>query len=317
MQQKHRFSTSLGAKLAGAGLCAALCVMAFLMLSGGTRAQDPPESNAPTVANWVQTYQPLTVSPEATHRGDLVLINAAHPATEETPAQLVSVYNEKNDAYWVKDKNVLLRQEVVAALNGLLGDFYALTQRHDLIVLSGYRDVAKQRKLWTNKVAEIGEEAASQWVARPGVSEHHSGYGLDLGFYRQGVASLTFDGEGAYAWIAKHAPSYGLILRYPLDKTAITGISNEPWHFRYVGLPHAQLIAAQGYCLEEYIPFLQGFPVDGAHWQTQDDQGRRYEIYYAQPDAQQQISVPRDVPYQISGDNQGGFIITVELPAAD
>jgi len=50
--------------------------------------------------------------------------------------------------------------------------------------------------------------------------------------------------------------NYGFILRYPEDKQEITGISYEPWHFRYVGLPHSQVITAQKWTLEEYHDYL-------------------------------------------------------------
>ena len=54
-------------------------------------------------------------------------------------------------------------------------------------------------------------------------------------------------------WLKEHAAEYGFILRYPKDKTAITGTSFEPWHYRYVGVEDAQKIMAQGLCLEEYL----------------------------------------------------------------
>ena len=50
-----------------------------------------------------------------------------------------------------------------------------------------------------------------------------------------------------------HSYKYGFILRYPEDKTDITGISYEPWHYRYVGKEAAEEIYRRGVCLEEYL----------------------------------------------------------------
>lgn len=55
--------------------------------------------------------------------------------------------------------------------------------------------------------------------------------------------------------------SYGFVLRYPKNKTHITKIGYEPWHFRYVGVPHSQIMSSQGWVLEEYIAFIQGLKV--------------------------------------------------------
>ncbi|MBQ1243239.1 MAG: D-alanyl-D-alanine carboxypeptidase family protein, partial [Clostridia bacterium] len=62
--------------------------------------------------------------------------------------------------------------------------------------------------------------------------------------------------EMAYKWLSDNAHKYGFILRYPSDKTDITGIAYEPWHFRYVGKSHAKEIYNQGLCLEEYVETL-------------------------------------------------------------
>ena len=54
-------------------------------------------------------------------------------------------------------------------------------------------------------------------------------------------------------WLMNHCYEYGFILRYPEDKTEITGIDYEPWHYRYVGRENAQKIQESGQCLEEYL----------------------------------------------------------------
>jgi D-alanyl-D-alanine carboxypeptidase len=85
-------------------------------------------------------------------------------------------------------------------------------------------------------------------VAIPGTSEHQLGLGVDIN--ADGVNSAGYE---VYDWLEAHCWEYGFILRYPEDKTDITGISNEPWHFRYVGQEAAEYIMSNGLCLEEYL----------------------------------------------------------------
>ena len=89
---------------------------------------------------------------------------------------------------------------------------------------------------------------AERIVAIPGTSEHQLGLALDI----LPAPELPDDG-GLYAWLAENAHRFGFILRYPADKTHITQIDYEPWHFRYVGLEAAQAIYQRRCCLEEYL----------------------------------------------------------------
>ena len=93
---------------------------------------------------------------------------------------------------------------------------------------------------------------AGKWVAVPGTSEHCLGYAADLCSLEE-----NFENSDQFAWLQKHCAEYGFILRYPKDKVDITKISYEPWHYRYVGSNHAQIIMSQGLCLEEYLEQLE------------------------------------------------------------
>ena len=66
-----------------------------------------------------------------------------------------------------------------------------------------------------------------------------------------------------YQWTEKHAWEYGYVIRYPKDKSAITGIISEPWHLRYVGIPAAQLMTEQDLCLEEFLGVAYDGQKDG------------------------------------------------------
>ncbi len=115
-----------------------------------------------------------------------------------------------------------------------------------------------------------------------------------------------FDGTGEYARAVENAWEYGFIQRYPPAKSGITGISYESWHFRYVGLPHAWVMKREDLCLEEYIDYLRGFSVDRPL--TVDCLGRSWRIWYAEGT---RVPVPAEGAYEISGNNAGGFIVTV------
>lgn len=126
-----------------------------------------------------------------------------------------------------------------------------------MIVAEGYRTQEDQQELMDEKVEEYQEKVlvkfvakwfAEKWVAVPGTSEHQLGIAVDIN--ADGILSA---GSEVYAWLAEHAHEYGFIQRYPEDKTEITGISYEPWHYRYVGEDVAAEIYEENICLEEYL----------------------------------------------------------------
>lgn len=125
------------------------------------------------------------------------------------------------------------------------------------IVASGYRTEDEQKKLYNDKISAYRKDGMSYseakketelWVAAPGTSEHQLGLAVDIN--ADGIHSK---GTDVYNWLKTHAHLYGFINRYPSDKTDITGVANEPWHYRYVGVKAAGEIYKQDICLEEYL----------------------------------------------------------------
>lgn len=96
---------------------------------------------------------------------------------------------------------------------------------------------------------EEAREKAEAVVAIPGTSEHELGLAVDI----NGEYTDTQESAVVWDWLMNHCYEYGFILRYPEDKTEITGIDYEPWHYRYVGRENAQKIQESGLCLEEYL----------------------------------------------------------------
>lgn len=116
---------------------------------------------------------------------------------------------------------------------------------------SGYRSYATQSSLFSRDVAELGREAAEKLTARPGYSEHQTGFAADISVAgcMECIAS-TAQGR----WLAANAWRYGFILRYENGQTGKTGYSHEPWHYRYVGTVLAQDYREGGFrTLEDYF----------------------------------------------------------------
>ncbi|MEG3439727.1 D-alanyl-D-alanine carboxypeptidase family protein [Pannus brasiliensis CCIBt3594] len=106
----------------------------------------------------------------------------------------------------------------------------------NLTIISGFRSVADQEKLFTRQIQRRGSRsAAARLSAPPGYSEHHTGYALDIGDGDARDTDLKYDFERtrAYRWLAARAGQYGFELSFPRDNPQ--GVSFEPWHWRYVG----------------------------------------------------------------------------------
>ena len=158
-------------------------------------------------------------------------------------------------------------------------------------------------------------------VERPGHSEHHSGYAVDFQLDQENYP--YFAGEGEYSWINENCHKYGFILRYDAEKASITGIDGESWHFRYVGVPHAQLIYNSKLCYEEYILSIKQYSRQEPLYVDVPETGDRYAIYYVAADTENDstnVDVPvhndgSDYAYTISGNNCDGYIVTVDITA--
>lgn len=136
----------------------------------------------------------------------------------------------------------------------------------DLEVASAWRDWATQETLFEDKVNRVmsetglereqAEEIAADEVARPGTSEHQLGLAVDIISNDYPWLDEGWADTAEAAWLEEHCAEYGFILRYPPDKSELTGIIWEPWHFRYVGKEAAVYIMENGLCLEEYAAGL-------------------------------------------------------------
>ncbi|AND79934.1 D-alanyl-D-alanine carboxypeptidase [Streptococcus pantholopis] len=131
-------------------------------------------------------------------------------------------------------------------------------------LISGYRSVAYQEELFDNYVSQEraddpsltqsqAEELVKTYSQPAGASEHQTGLAIDMST----VDYLNASDPDVVAQIAELAPDYGFVLRFPEEKTSLTGVGYEDWHFRYVGTESARYMTKNNLCLEEYIALLK------------------------------------------------------------
>lgn len=188
-----------------------------------------------------------------------LLVNAQNPVPEGyEPDDLVLMRTYcPSDIVTIKGSEIQGQREAVDALLAMLTQARAdgLT---DWQVSAGYRSVQYQRSVFDDRVYTFRKEnnmsreqaiaAAKRYVAEPGASEHHTGLAFDIT-----VPGESFRLTPQSQWLSEHCWDYGFVIRYTEAKEAITGIAAEPWHIRYVGLPHSQIMREHDWCLEEYI----------------------------------------------------------------
>jgi len=130
------------------------------------------------------------------------------------------------------------------------------------LICSSYRTQAKQESLYQNKVERLVSQGfsredakaeAAKVVAIPGTSEHQLGLAVDIVDVNNQLLNSSQEDTEVQQWLMAHSWEYGFILRYPNDKSEITGIIYEPWHYRYVGKDAAKEIYDAGVCLEEFL----------------------------------------------------------------
>ena len=130
------------------------------------------------------------------------------------------------------------------------------------IICSSYRTYDKQEELFEQQVQEFinqgygkldAQRKAAGAVARPGTSEHEIGLAIDIVDESNQRLNQYQENTAVQRWLMQNSWRYGFILRYPSDKTDITGIQYEPWHYRFVGKEAARIIYENNWTLEEYL----------------------------------------------------------------
>ena len=247
------------------------------------------------------------------HTGPLVLVNNNYECRYDGE-DLISLLERGNTAFHVADYNVVMSSLAVESLEKMLIDFHAKTGIDNVMVSSSYRNKELQQELY-NSEDRTSDSNYEELVAIPGYSEHQTGYAVDFSIYNNQDGSFSqFNFDNEYSWMLNNCADYGFILRYPENKTNITMIGYESWHYRYVGTPHALYIMQNKLCLEEYIDLLKGHTQNNPLYIT-DTSLVNWMVYYQPADSgsETSVTVPKNNSYQIYGNNIDGFIISVKL----
>lgn len=228
--------------------------------------------------------------------GPLLLVNRDHPLRDTRPGSLSAVDRLHPD--------ILLERWAAGLLAACLQKAGGAGK---IVPVSGWRSQQEQQRIWDETMAESGEAFTRQYVAVPGCSEHQTGLAIDLGQSARHIDFIrpAFPYDGVCGRFRRLAPEYGFIERYQRGKEAITGIAHEPWHFRYVGVPHARLMAEHGLCLEEYAAFLRQGPRSCLL-----ENGRLAQVFYVPAAGEETTAELPEGCCQVSGDNAEGFIVT-------
>lgn len=241
------------------GLCVIAAVAAGLLLAVLThRTETAPRAELETAETTLGTTEPPTEAPTEpdvdTSDWRLLLVNPWSKVPEDFEVTLKTLPNGQQ-----------VDERCYDDLQAMLSDCRAAGLRP--LVCSGYRTQQKQEALYENKVRRVmnqgsnREEAmaiAAREVAFPGTSEHQIGLAVDIVDADYVVLDESQEKMATQKWLMEHSWEYGLILRYPSEKSDLTGIIYEPWHYRYVGREAAKDIHDRGVCLEEYLNVAYG-----------------------------------------------------------
>ena len=242
-----------------------LPVLALLLFAAGfgagwlsssvyrSHAEQSPSAE-PTPSDEVQATVPPSAEPTRTppdrNSWNLILVNFENTLPEDfTVPELVQLRSNQS-----------VDSRAYPALQQMMDD--AREAGLQPLICSSYRDWDTQNRLFEAEVQnwlnegygrEEAEARAAVWVARPGTSEHQTGLTVDIVDLSYQLLDEGQEKTPVQQWLMAHCAEYGFILRYPTDKSGITGIGYEPWHYRYVGVEAAQEIMERGLCLEEYL----------------------------------------------------------------
>ena len=258
----------------------------------------------------------VVLEAEQIHRGYLILVNAAHGCGTKKDDGDKVFFGEDPVLASVDRTYPKQRMEAAAAsaLRALLADIGAGDQ---IVPVSGWRPHREQVDLYESSLKENGRAFTEQFVALPGHSEHETGLAMDVGIKKDEIDFICpdFPDEGIGRRFRERAQDFGFVERYVKGKEDVTGISPEPWHFRYVGKPHAAIMKERGFVLEEYLEFLKQFSGERPLlWESAPGAGAgpAAEIFYV-PAAGGRIEffLPECAAYEISGNNVDGCIVTI------
>lgn len=251
-------------------------------------------------------YTAATVASADVHKGDLIVVSEKQGLQYVFPAasNLILIEDIRRDQNGTRPyqtrvlrEDEKLLSDAAYAVNQMLTDFYLKFGDNSLILMDTYRSQKDQESYSSTPV---------------GFSEHHTGLVFTIKTYNANNKPVALSQNAMSDWIYENCYKYGIICRYPTDKEAQTGVEDYNYCFRYVGVAHATYMKQNNLCLEEYVQLLKKDYSNGTILDITDGQAS-YKVYYipASTDELTTVTVPQNYKYTVSGDNSGGFIVTI------
>lgn len=280
-------------------------VLLLVIIIGSVEGNKPPQNiDGPEFEKLDEiNYETVEITADMLNKGPLIVANADHSYTAPGDINLVNIATYRNGLdnsipYSVGDIwKFQLESEAMKHAHNMLVQLKTDTG-NDLITIS----------------AAYGKDDYTKDI--------HTGYTMVLTVY--GGTYLTDDGNSDLSgWLTNNAHKYGYVVRYPDGKEEITGVSGYSYAYHYVGVAHATYMKQNDKCLEEYIEYLKENTSDKNVLTIEGADGKAYAVYYAKVSAEGgNVPVPVQTPnpdgstnfeYTVSGTNEGGAVITVQL----
>ncbi|MCD7783207.1 MAG: M15 family metallopeptidase [Firmicutes bacterium] len=257
-----------------------------------------------------EEYISVSVSNSEIYSGYMVLVNYQYAFNFDYAEANVSLYHneDKSDSYSLASSSISCASSVLEYLNEFLDAYAEATGDDGAIINSAARTYEEQVSIMEEYTELYGEDYANAYVAVPGYSEHHTGYAFDIASIGENYDSL---------WLIENCWRYGFVQRYQAGKEAITQISYEYWHYRYVGAPHAEIMMTTNLCHEEYVDMLRDYTYESPYEFASSADGTAYVLYFVAASSENteettEIPIPSDaLEYKIEGNNVDGFVVTV------
>ena len=214
-----------------------------------------PVSNEPVPTESIPQPAPISTP----------VLDNPYPASENWALVLVNWEHTLPDGFSIPELTQLRNGHAIdsrayPALQSMMDDARAAGLQP--LICSSLRSRSNQEQLFEQEVQSWlargytraeAEAQAAMWVARPGTSEHQTGLAVDIVDMSYQILDAGQENTPVQKWLIAHCAEYGFILRYPTEKSNLTGVGYEPWHYRYVGTEAAREIMGGGLCLEEYL----------------------------------------------------------------
>ena len=265
--------------------------------TGVSGTENAAQSSTTTAPALPADYTQVELEPAAMNKGTLVLVNPDNPShlsREELELQQIYYASDRPDCYVLSyPAYTFLNRTALTKFNAMMKAYFTATGNNEIMFNYGY--------------LEAGTEKSN--------AESSSGLNIQLHLKLKSGNYDYISNSAPYSWIYEHMDSYGFIVRYPSDKSSVTGVkSAHPYSsVRYVGVPHAAYITKNALCLEEYLDLLKMQYTFGQGMLDISANEQQYRVYYVPVSrtGNTQVPVPASKSYEISGNNTDGFIVTV------